>query len=336
MAAETNEPTPLGRSSPARGRGGTRRRKGPPFERWVGVPVFVLVLLAAGVAAYRLPVRAPVTTPQQDLEERIRKGPDSYFHHVFDPDGLLGPLGQVDLTLDNFERETSHGVLLAALPHLPPDAPELAMHAAEVWRPGVAGADNGLLVFVFPADRRVEVLVGYGLEPVLPDAEVERLVAATFLPAARAGDVSGGVEALVPPLLERLRTVPRAVPRHGRGWFHDLVVTAHEVPRRARFVQGVWLANEPKVRMILSAVSAFAVALFAALLAHFAYAGVLLVRLIRGRAAGSRIAGAAGEVVASLLRPVQIAVILFLMVIGTSFFFPGTGAFGGGGVNIGW
>jgi uncharacterized membrane protein YgcG len=336
MADETHVPTSSPRCAPAGRTVPKRRRTGPPLEWWVGAPVFVVALAVAAVAAYRLPVRAPATTPAQALEERIRKGPDSYFHHVFDPDGLLGPLGQTDLTLDNFERETSHGVLLAALPHVPPDAPELAMHAAEVWQPGVAGADNGIVVFVFPADRRVQLLVGYGLEPVLPDAEAERLLAATFLPAARAGNLSGAVEALVPPLLARLRPVPRATPRHHPGLLHDLAVTAQEVPRRARFVEAVWLANPPKVRLILSVIGTFAVALFAALLARVAYSGWLLVRLVRARAGGCRIAGAAGEVVASLLRPAQIAAVLFVMVIGTSFFFPGTGAFGGGGVNLGW
>jgi uncharacterized membrane protein YgcG len=298
--------------------------------------VFIVVLGAAAIAAYRLPLRAPTKTPGQALEERIRKGPDSYFHHVFDPDGLLGQLGQVDLTLDSFERETSHGVVLAALPHIPVETPEIAMHAAELWRPGVAGADNGIVVFIFPGDRRVQVLVGYGLESVLPDAEVHRLVAATFVPAARAGDLSAGIEALVPPLLETLRMVPRAVPKRGSSRLSDVVVAAQEIPRRARFVQGVWLSNPPKVRMALSAVGSFGVALFAALLAHVGRAVVLFLRLLRAHAGGSRLVGAGAEVVSSLLRPAQIGAVLFVMAVGTSFFFPGTGSFGGAGVNLLW
>ncbi len=328
---------PPGVSSPSSGRGGKRRRRGPPFELWVGGPVFLLALAAAAAAAFRVPVRTTARTPQQVLEERLRKGPDSYFHCIFDPEKLLGLTGQVDLTLESFQRETSHGVLIAALPHLPPDAPDLAMHAAELWQPGVAGGDNGVIVFIFPADRRVQVLIGYGLESVLPDAEVYRLVGSTFVPAARNGDLSAGVEALLPPLLEKLRTVPRVEPKTRRNWhLETIAVAAKEIPRRARFLKEVWLANQAEVRLVISAVLAFGLAVAAAFLAHIGQCGALLVRVIHAHATGTRVLGAAAEVVSSLLRPLQLAAILFAMVVGTSFFFPGSGSFGGAGIDLVW
>lgn len=287
------------------------------------------------VASFRVPVRTPVRPPGAELEELVRKGPDSYFHHIFDPDKLLGLTGQVDLTLDNFERETSHGVLFAALPTYPRDVPEFTVHAAEVWQPGVGGADNGIIVFIFPADRHVRVEVGYGLESALPDIEVHRLLEATFLPAARAGDLSAGVEALIPPLLERLRTVPRAEPKP-RGRFHDLAVAGQEIPRRARLVWAVWLAGLPELRLTIGAIAALGTAFFAVLLARIAHTALLLVRRLRVRADTGRVAGTTIELVNGVLRLAQVAFILFVMAVGTSFFFPGTGSFGGAGVDLHW
>ena len=92
---------------------------GIPLEAWVGVPVFVVALLVMAIASLRAPVQARVRVPAQALEEALRKGPSSYFHHIFDPNKLLGLAGQSDLDVDAFECETSHGVLSAALPRLP-------------------------------------------------------------------------------------------------------------------------------------------------------------------------------------------------------------------------
>lgn len=317
--------------------GKKRRAKGksPRIELWVGVPVFLVIAAVAGIASLKVPVRAPVRTPARELEDLIRKGPSSYFHHIFDPGNLLDLTGQVDLTLDNFQRETSHGVLLAALPRLPADAPDLALHAAEVWQPGVAGADNGIIFFIFPAERHVRVEVGYGLESALPDIEVQRLLETNFIPMARAGDLSAGVEALVPPLLERLRTVPRAQPKRS-GQLAEVLVAAREIPRRARLVWAAWLGGVRELRLIISAAAAFLVAMFAVLFGRIVYCLVLLARRSAAHAGGKEIAGDAIDLTNSVLRLVQVAVILFVMAVGTSFFFPGTGTFGGAGIDVHW
>ena len=248
---------------------------------------------------------------------------------------MLGLTGQVDLTLDNFERETSHGVLLAALPRLPADAPDFTMHAAEVWQPGVAGADNGIIVFIFPEERHVRVEVGYGLEPALPDVEVHRLVEETLVPAARAGDLSAGVEALLPPLLDRLRTVPRAQPKRS-GRFADVLVAAREIPRRTRLVWAAWLDGVRQLRLIISAAVAFLTALVAVLLARIGHCALLLGRRVAIRSGIRPLADATLDLTNSVLRLAQVAALLFVMAVGTSFFFPGAGGFGGGGVDLNW
>ncbi|HVN76876.1 MAG TPA: TPM domain-containing protein, partial [Thermoanaerobaculaceae bacterium] len=194
---------------------------------------------------------------------------------------------------------------------------------------------NGVIVFVFPQDRHLRVEVGYGVEPALPDVEVLRLAEATFVPAARAGDPAAGVEALVPPLLERLRTVPRAQPPKPSR-LADIRVAAREIPRRARFVRGAWLAGVRPLRLLISGAAALFAALLAVMVARIGHCAALLGRRLATHAGLRPVEGAAVELTNSVLRLAQLAVVVFVMTVGTSFFFPGTGGFGGGGVDLFW
>ncbi len=296
-----------------------------------GIAVFLLAAGAGAVVAFRVPRQL---APQADaLAEAVQRGPDSYFHHFFDPDHVFGPVGQVDLTLDNFERETTHALLFAAIAPTPPDIPEFTMKAAEIWAPGVDYADNGLVVFVFPASRRIRVEVGYGLESELPDALVGRLVDEHLAPQLREGRFLEGVEAVVPPLLARMRAVPPAA-RRKLDALGELAVTARELPRKARLVWRAWLTNPPGARIVLSTVAAALLALFAVMLVQIGQCGVHLVRRLSSRGDVQRRTEATLDLVGSLLRLLQVAAILFVMAMGTSFFFPGTGSFGGAGVDI--
>ena len=301
---------------------------------WLGLAVFLVAGLGAVLGAFTV-ARGEPPSAKLPLEEAVRKGPDSYFHHVFDPDGVLEGIGGTDLELDNFERETSHGILFGALKKAPEDVAGFTMHAAEVWAPGVRGADNGVIIFIFPEDRHVRAEVGYGLEAVLPDVVVKRLIESYLVPALKAGEPLSGVEAIVPPLFELVRGVPRATPKRV-SFFGDLAVTAQEIPRKARLVWGVWLANPPGPRILISTVLAGLVTLFAVLIARVVQCLVLVVRRFSARRDAGRRVSATLDLTNSLLRLAQLVAILFVMLVGTSFFFPGTGGFGGAGVDVFW
>lgn len=68
-----------------------------------------------------------------------------------------------------------------------------AMRVAEAWGIGRREEDTGVLVLVAVGDRRVRILVGYGLEHVLPDGLVGEIQDSEMLPAFRAGRLSEGV-----------------------------------------------------------------------------------------------------------------------------------------------
>lgn len=72
---------------------------------------------------------------------------------------------------------------------------QFAIRAAEQWKLGRKGTDDGLLLIVAKADRTLRIEVGYGLEGVIPDAIAKRVISETIVPRFKAGDFAGGIEA---------------------------------------------------------------------------------------------------------------------------------------------
>jgi len=153
----------------------SRGKKGKPSNsRAIAIGVCGAIAVLA-LLSWFVPQRT--ITVLDTVAAKLDRGPASYFHHFYDPDGLLGQVGKVDLDLDTFQRETSHVILVAAFPSVPGNDPDFTMNVAEKWRPGTKGADNGLILFVFTKEHRIRAEVGYGLEAALPDAEMERILA---------------------------------------------------------------------------------------------------------------------------------------------------------------
>jgi len=73
--------------------------------------------------------------------------------------------------LAQFERETSSQVVVAVFPKMQSDSDvaDYAQRVAEAWGVGSKAQRNGVVLFVFVADRKTSIQVGYGLEGALPD-----------------------------------------------------------------------------------------------------------------------------------------------------------------------
>lgn len=63
------------------------------------------------------------------------------------------------------------------------------------WKIGKKDKDNGVLLIVAPAERKVRIEVGYGLEGALTDAISSNIIHTKILPEFRNGDFDGGVTA---------------------------------------------------------------------------------------------------------------------------------------------
>ena len=274
-----------------------------------------------------------------DINDRgIKGGPDSYFRHIYDPQHLLGPLGNIDLELDNFQRLSGNAVLFAAFPSLPSDDPDFTMQLAESWAPGRKSDDRGVILFLFMKEKRIRAEVGYGYEDVLTDIATKHLVEDTMVPLLRGGQTTEAVEAAARALQASLT---------GKNATHRQKITLHdempglvaELKRRAGLVARIWLHGEPLLRVILGGVTLWAVVAIAWMFAGLATASRKFA-IFGYRAAVQRDFSGAKDALAGIAAPLisigQVA--LLILIFGTfgEYFKSGSGMFGGGGVNVFW
>jgi uncharacterized protein len=156
----------------------------------------VLGVLAAGVA------------PPGAAETPIPAAPTRF---VTDKVGLMSPAAarELDAQLAAYERGTGHQ-LLVYIDSTTGGAPieDWAVRAFQAWRVGRQGIDDGVVLFLFTADRRVRIEVGYGLEDRVPDAVASRLINERIVPRLRAGDGEGAVRAGVAGLMAAIGGSP--------------------------------------------------------------------------------------------------------------------------------
>ena len=72
---------------------------------------------------------------------------------------------------------------------------DFAMRTAEQWKLGSAKQDNGLLIAVAVNDRKIHIATGYGLEGVLPDIMVSRIIRNQITPYFKSGQYGQGIQA---------------------------------------------------------------------------------------------------------------------------------------------
>jgi uncharacterized protein len=98
--------------------------------------------------------------------------------------------------LEEYERSTGHQ-LIVYIGQTTGDAPieDWAVRAFAKWKVGRKGIDDGLVLFIMSADRKLRFEVGYGLEPEVPDAIASRIINEVVVPRIQAGDRDGAVNA---------------------------------------------------------------------------------------------------------------------------------------------
>ena len=72
---------------------------------------------------------------------------------------------------------------------------DFAMRTAEQWKLGSAKQDNGLLIAIAVNDRKIHIATGYGLEGVLPDIIVSRIIRNQITPSFKQGQYGQGIQA---------------------------------------------------------------------------------------------------------------------------------------------
>jgi uncharacterized protein len=110
---------------------------------------------------------------------------------VTDTAGFMSPsaAGMLDSQLNAYAQSTGHQ-LIVYIGQTTGDAPidDWAVRAFEKWKVGRKGIDDGIVLFIMAADRKLRFEVGYGLEGQVPDAIASRVINDVIVPRIQAGN----------------------------------------------------------------------------------------------------------------------------------------------------
>lgn len=115
---------------------------------------------------------------------------------VVDKAGMLSADVEQALTqqLAEHEQATTNQIVVVTLPDLQGYTIEdFGYQLGRHWGIGRKESDNGALLLVAAAERKVRIEVGYGLEGALTDALASSIINGVILPQFRHGDFEGGI-----------------------------------------------------------------------------------------------------------------------------------------------
>jgi uncharacterized protein len=124
--------------------------------------------------------------------------PPSPTRWVTDTANFLSPqtVQTLDARLEAYQQSSGHQLIVYIAPTtggVPIE--DWAVRAFAKWKVGRKGLDDGLALFIMPQDHKLRIEVGYGLEPVVPDAIASRVINDVMVPRIRSGDPNGAVTA---------------------------------------------------------------------------------------------------------------------------------------------
>ncbi len=154
-----------------------------------------LVWLSIGSAAFAQPLPA-------------LSGPVNDFGAVID----AGSAAELDRRIRSLEKATGDAVVVATVKTVAPFAnvEEYAVRLFEKAGIGQRGQDNGVLILLAVAERRVRIEVGYGLEEFIPDGFAGEVIRRAMLPAFRESRFGEGL------LDGTTRVIQRIAERRGK------------------------------------------------------------------------------------------------------------------------
>ena len=145
----------------------------------------LLTVLSSTAPSYALDVK-DVPNPRQE-----------YGGWVTDMVDMLSPRAEEQLNqmIGQLEAENGTEIAVVTVPETHPSSTPKAFSTElfNEWGIGKADQDNGVLFLVSQGDRRTEIETGYGIETVLPNAEVAHIIATQVTPSFKQGNFEAGI-----------------------------------------------------------------------------------------------------------------------------------------------
>lgn len=117
---------------------------------------------------------------------------------VVDAANLLDPAREQALTtrLEQLEQQSGRQLVVATIPSLGDyDIADYGYRLLRHWGIGDKQRNDGAILIIAPAERKVRIEVGYGLEGIVTDALSSRIIRQEITPRFKAQDYPGGIEA---------------------------------------------------------------------------------------------------------------------------------------------
>jgi uncharacterized protein len=139
---------------------------------------------------------------------------------VIDQTGTLSEpqRAALDAKLAAFETQAGPQIVLLLVPATAPeDIASYSQRVADTWKLGRRSVGDGLLVVVDKGGRQVRIEVAKALEGAIPDLAARQIIDRAIVPAFRANDYAGGLNAGIDQLMARIRGegLPSPAPRGG-------------------------------------------------------------------------------------------------------------------------
>ncbi len=139
---------------------------------------------------------------------------------------------RLDQKLAALETQSRRQLVVATLPDL--QGYEIADYSNRLFRAWGLGSkerNDGVLLVVAPAERKLRIEVGYGLEGIVTDGLSSLIIQNVMVPRFKAGDMPGGIEAGTDALIQQL-TLPEDEARR---------IAAQPVPAASQGDDPAWL-----------------------------------------------------------------------------------------------
>jgi uncharacterized protein len=127
---------------------------------------------------------------------------------VVDTANLLDPAQEAALTskLEALQRASSRQLVVVTLPDLGGRPIEdYGVGLGRAWRIGQSTANNGTLLIVAVAEKKIRIEIGYGLEGIMTDALSSRIIRERITPRFQANDYAGGIIAGADAIIAQLQ-----------------------------------------------------------------------------------------------------------------------------------
>ncbi len=296
---------------------------------WLGFTFFWIAVMIVSFVHPPKPIAAsPLPKPLTRLTS-----------YVDDLAGVLPPAdaARIDTGLASFEKETSNQIAVVIFPEAPADDIEgFTIRAAETWKVGRQGRDNGAILFLFLKQRIARLEVGYGLEGALPDGVARQILDQQLAAAIAQGKVADGVDHTVAAMMDRVRaeyTGGRApgIVRTTLARLRSVFTVA--APQVWPFIRSTTADQRVGISFFLSLIGfgiADGIANAGRICLNLAHVGT---NLVRRRPLGF---GMVPVQLDSLIDTVKLIAIAAVPLAGIVVLIAGGGAFGGAGASIHW